>query len=171
MYRRTYVALAALLLFGGCAGVPTGFGLSFKEQYSVARAALDEGRYKVAVKKYQALVVSDTGVRLNGRLSLELAHALLRNGDYEAAASTARRVAVSEGGAGRSLALAVQGTAEHEIARGMMDKGLYGPKARAHLVSSIKAMDEMLKKHPKLDQGEAMKRRRVIAKRELATFR
>lgn len=148
----------ALGLLAGCqsSGVETSRA-GFKANYIVARTALEQGQFDKAARGYKALL-SDAGP-LEPRVRLEYAHALLREGKFSKAADEARLVAAGLSGPGRSAALAVQGTAEHELAMANIAKGRTGAATIALLQSARFALQEMLSVSPELDPNGSMRAR------------
>lgn len=139
----------ALLVLGSCgSSAPSGGAMSFRTDYAAARNALEAGKYAQAERAY-ARLLPQAGP-LESRLRLEYAHSFLRAGDYARAASEARRVAAAETGAGRSAALAVQGTAEHELALALLAKG-DAEAGKTYLAAAAAALGEMLQGNPELD--------------------
>lgn len=140
----------------------------FKAQYDVARGALEAGRYARAVRSYDDLVKS--AGPLAPRVRLEYAHALLRADRFADAAREARSLATAQTGDARAAALAVQGTAEHELALAQMTREGRSSAVRARMTTARAALDEMLKTAPALDPAGAMKARRDALRRELLLF-
>ncbi|MCG6901826.1 MAG: hypothetical protein LJE68_04010 [Rhodobacter sp.] len=140
----------------------------FKANYLVARAALENGQFTKAERGYAGLLKK--AGPLEPRLRLEYAHALLRAGKYAKASDEARVVASQLQGRGRSAALAVQATADQEIARGAINKGLADADAIQRLVAARAGFDEMLKNHPDLDPLGALALRRKTIDVELSTI-
>ncbi len=141
----------------------------FKNNYIVARTALEGGDYAKASRQYASLLRK--AGPLEARLRLEYAHALLRDGKYRRASDEAKRVALALQGPGRSAALAVQGTADQEIARAAIARGRAGANAADRLIAARAAFDEMLANHPELDPLGAMAQRRAVIDQELAAIR
>lgn len=168
-YRLRALCLGATaLVLSGC--MPGDFNTSragFKANYLVARVALEQGQYDKAARQYRTLLRK--AGPLEPRLRLEYAHALLREGDYEKAAREAGQVAMQLSGAGRSAALAVRGTAEHEAARARIFAGKTGLTTRNLMVSAKAALSEMLAKNPELDPTGGMAVRLQQIETELTT--
>lgn len=171
MVARSHFAALGLIALVGCTGTVVGMNGGFKDRYSVARDSLETGNYKTATRNYKSLVSEYRDPEVATRLNLELAHSLLRQGNYAEAAETARVISSSQQGEIRAMALAVSGTAEHEIGRERIAKGDYGPETRQHLMAAAVALDDMLKNFPKLDEGHAMERRRALLRNDLAAVR
>jgi len=158
---------AALLLPAACQEFePTSRGDGFKGKYQVARLALEEGRYARAIRSYQSLL-KQAGP-FAPRVRLEYAHSLLRNNRFEDAAREARVVAQTQSGDARLAALAVQGTADHEIARAAMAAGQRDNAVRSRLQSARSAFDLVLKKRKVFDPLGSMAERRRVIDSELA---
>jgi len=159
---------AALLLPTACQEFEPSKRDSFKGKYHVARLALEEGRYARAIRSYQSLL-KQAGP-FAPRVRLEYAHSLLRDNRFEEAAREARVIAQTQNGDARLAALAVQGTADHELARAAMAAGLRDNAVRSRLQSARGAFDEVLKKPKVFDPlGSLADRRRIIDK-ELASL-
>jgi len=158
--RRIQPQIVALSLFvlAGC-GLEDGAGPgSFQAQYNNARTALEQGRYDTAIAGYSRLAAQPGP--LQGRLRLELAHSYLRAGQYGAASKQARAVASELEGGDRAAALAVQGTADHELGLAALQAG-----DRARGASFLKqadgAMQTVVTNHPDLDPLGALAARRA----------
>lgn len=138
-----------IILLAGCVDeLATSGQSSFKFQYINARTALEEGQFDRATRLYGTLL--DKSGPLEDRVRLELAHAQLRAEDYGQAAENAGGVARKYSGTQRSAALAVQGTALHEIGLGQLAGG--DVKAgRQNLQAAQAALDEVLREDPQLD--------------------
>jgi hypothetical protein len=100
---------------------------------------------------------------LTPRIRLELAHAYLRSGAFSRAAVEARSLAASQKGEARSAALAVQGTAEHELALVALAQG-DTITAKPLLQNADRAMAEVLKSHATLDPLGSLAGRRASIK-------
>jgi hypothetical protein len=146
----TKAALAAALVLvpAACAQMG-GDGSGFRNQYMVARAALEEGNYPRANRAYKRLL-ADAGP-FEPRVRLEYAHSLLRGGDYQAASDEARTLAATQDGDARSAALAVLGTAQHELAIAAIQRGDRAGAGQYHLTVARDALAEVLANHPDLD--------------------
>jgi hypothetical protein len=136
----------ALMALAGCQAMsgPTGGdvvgsrGAPFKSGYLSARSALEGGKYDRATRDYAALL--DRAGPAEPRVRLEYAHALLRANRFDEASSHARLVALSQTGGLKTAALAVQGTAEHELARQTLLSQADSNNARAHLQAAETAL-------------------------------
>ncbi|MDD9741088.1 MAG: outer membrane protein assembly factor BamD [Marinovum algicola] len=160
----------ALLGFSGCTDLAAPSGGGFQQQYFAARDALETGRYDAAARSYQKLLKNYPAGAVEARLMLELSHAQLRGGDYEAASRAARSLAASQTGPVRGMALAVAASADHEIARSAIAAGDRGAATRQRLQAAASALDELLAEYPGLDIGKAMARRRALITSELAAL-
>ncbi|MEL7091486.1 MAG: tetratricopeptide repeat protein [Pseudomonadota bacterium] len=155
------VAGAALLALVSC-GVEGALGPnSFQSQYDTARSALESGRYARAITGYERLAA--TPGPFQARVQLELAHSYLRAGEYAKAAQTARALTAVLDGEGRAAALAVQGTADHELGLAALAEG---DRARgaSFLRQADAAMKEVVDTHPELDPLGALAARRASIK-------
>ena len=169
--RLRVAALGLIVLFtGACQMDATSLTAraGFKANYLVARVALEKGQYVRAERGYASLL--KRAGPLEPRLRLEYAHALLRGGKYAKASDEARIVAAQLEGRGRSAALAVQATADQEIARAAIDKGITDTDAIERLVAAKAGFDELLKNHPDMDPLGAMALRRKAIDVELTTI-
>ena len=140
-----------IALLAGCAAGPTGGG--FEARYTVARDALEDGRYDRARRAYAALIAE--GGPLVPRLRLEQAHVALRDGRFADAARLASGLAADVDGAAHGAALAVQGTAQHEQARALLREGRT-EAAVALLRAARAALGVVVAEHPDLDPLGAM---------------
>ncbi|MEP2716396.1 hypothetical protein [Pseudophaeobacter sp.] len=151
-----------VLILGSC-GESLGPKGGFHSKYSVARNALESGDYARASRSYQRLI-AEAGP-LAPRLQLEYAHAELRSGNYTEAARIAGSLADGQSGEARGAALAVQGTAQHELGLALLAKGEVEP-GKAQLIQARAALDEVLKSPADLDPlGSMAGRRASIAAR------
>lgn len=158
--------LSVMVLAGCEEGTGTG-QKSFQKQYAVAREALEEGRYVRASEAYATLI--PRAGPLAPRLKLEYAHAQLRAGHFDKAAQQAAALAGSQDGAARSAALAVEGTARHEMGLAALDAGDRSA-ARQHLTAAQSALGKMLKSHPDLDPLGAMAGRQAAIRVQLKSI-
>ncbi len=160
---RTRAGLSGLI-FLGLAGCQEGssFGQqTFRGQYATARNALEAGQYARANQTYVRLI--QRAGPLAPRIRLEYAHSQLRSGDYVAAANQAGTLAEQQEGAARAAALAVRGTAQHELGLAAFSEG-DAKTARVYLKEAAAAFDEVLKDHPDLDPLGALAGRRASIK-------
>ena len=162
-FKTRYLILGGLVfILAACEPGVVSKGAGFQRNYVVSRKALEAGDYEVAIKGYGAMIKQ--GGPLEPRLRLEYAHALLRASRYDEAARVSGALAKGLKGSDRAAALAVRGTAEHEMALAAMANGNYGPETKKRLLSARAALDEMLKTNADLDPLGAMaSRRRDIA--------
>ncbi|MEO9496867.1 MAG: hypothetical protein ABJG42_20520 [Vibrio splendidus] len=137
---------------------------SFQSQYSSAREALEKGKFEQATRLYIRLM--DNSGALTPRIRLELAHAYLRSGAFAKAAIEARNLAKSQKGSARAAALAVQGTAEHELALAALTRGEL-ETAKPLLQNADRAMAEVLKTDAKLDPLGSLAGRRASIRVQL----
>ena len=166
--RHSFILGSLIFTLAACEPGVVSKGAGFQRNYSTARKALEAGDYPVALKGYGTLI--KTGGPLEPRLRLEYAHALLRANHYAEAARISGALANRLKGTDRAAALAVRGTAEHELALTAMAKGEYGPETRKNLTSARAALSEMLKTDPDLDPLGAMAERHKDITSELATL-
>lgn len=178
--------LASGLMLSACidGGTGNGTGLAgskaqavkpgqFQTRYDKARDALEAGKYSRAISSYRALLPQ--AGPLAPRVQLELAHALLRNGDLAEAAQLAGALANSPAAAVgaeqtdnlRPAALSVRGTAQHELGLIALQSGQLD-QAAALLKSADAAMAEVLKSGTSLDPLGALAGRRAAIKVQLA---
>lgn len=151
-----------LLILVACQEGQTTDRAGFKAKYQVARNALEEGSYARAGRNYKALLAQ--AGPLEPRVRLEYAHSLLRNDQFEAAAAEAGKVANSQTGNARLAALAVRGTADHELARAAIANGQRDAAVRARLQAAASALDAVLKHAKTFDPvGSLATRRKQIA--------
>lgn len=135
-------------------GVGGGTGAwSFQRQYAIARDALERGKYDRAGRTYAEMI--PRAGPLAPRLRLEYAHTLLRAGDFAQASAQAGGLVRGLDGTARSAALAVQGTAEHELGLAAIAAGDRAA-ARTHLLAAQTALGAMLEADPDLDPLGAM---------------
>jgi tetratricopeptide (TPR) repeat protein len=169
---RVFLSVVLVLAVAGCqtgAPTPSVNRIGFKANYLVARAALEKGQYTKAERSYASLL--KTAGPLESRLRLEYAHTLLRSGKFEKASDEARVVASQLDGRGRAAALAVQATADQEIARNAINKGTVTTDAVQRLVAAKQAFDEVLAGYPDLDPLGGLALRRKTIDIEMSTIR
>ena len=158
----------------GCAGgtsLPTAGKVTkagFKENYLIARVALERGQLNKAERGYVKLLKK--AGPLAPRIRLEYAHTLLRSGKFTKASEEARLVSSQLSGRGRSAALAVQATADQEIARKAINKGIADADAIQRLVAARSSFDEILATHPDMDPLGSFALRRKTIDVELSTI-
>lgn len=163
---RTRIGIAGLVFvtLASCDAGPFGAS-SFRAQYSVARDALEEGRYDAATRNY-ARLVERAGPHAP-RIRLEYAHALLRAERYVEASQQASQIAAKSTGVQHGAALAVRGTADHE--RGLAALKVGDRTASLPLLTSAKsAFDTVLRDHPGLDPLGAMAGRQASLEKILS---
>lgn len=139
---------------------------SFAKNYRMARADLEAGRYDAARRRYLSLLTATDGYV--PRMHIELAHAQLRSGDYAGAIENAQVVIDADADEWHGAALAVLGTAEHEIGRRKAREG--DTAAKAHFVRALAALDDVLRTAPHLDPVGSLKKRREVLTRDIASF-
>ncbi|MEL6434873.1 MAG: hypothetical protein AAFQ28_13835 [Pseudomonadota bacterium] len=127
------------------------------DDYAVARQALETGNYPLAIVRYERLL--DQAGDAAGRLNLEYAHSLLRAGRYEDAITVSSALIETQGGSLKGSALAVRGTAQHQIVRGRLDAGETEPGLRSRLLAAQADLKSFIKNHSNLDAAGAMKAR------------
>ena len=147
---------------------PSARNAGFKDNYTVARTALEKGQLGKAERSYKNLMLKSGP--LEPRIRLEYAHVLLRAGKFEAASGEARVAASMLEGRGRSAALAVQATADQEIVRQAINAGSAGAGEQQRLIAAKDAFDEVLKAHPDLDPLGSLALRRKTIDVELASL-
>jgi tetratricopeptide (TPR) repeat protein len=145
----------SVLALAACEPGAISDGADFQRRYDGARAALEQGNYDLAARNYAALIPS-AGPHAP-RMRLEYAHALLRAGRLDEAASVAGALAREQTGSNRAAALAVEGTALHESALADMRAGR---PAQDKLRRADAALSEMLRLDASLDPLGAMQSRR-----------
>ena len=150
-----------LIGLGGCQDGGTYGQQSFRGQYAQAREALEAGKYDRAAQGYARLL--QRAGPLAPRIRLEYAHAQLRGGDYAQAAEQAEYLASRQEGAGRAAALAVRGTAQHELGLKAFAAG-DARTGQSYLKAAAGAFDEVLKHHPELDPLGALAGRNASIK-------
>jgi len=171
---RTLTLLLGAVALVGCqldapSFSPSARNSGFKDNYSVARTALEKGQFEKAERSYKDLMLKSGP--LEPRVRLEYAHVLLRSGKFEAASGEARVAASMLKGRGRSAALAVQATADQELARIAINAGATNAGAVQRLVAARDGFDEVLKKHPDLDPLGSLALRRKTLDVELSALR
>lgn len=146
----------------------TGVGeKNFQRQYSIARDALERGRYTQASQAYAELI--PRAGPLAPRLKLEYAHTQLRAGKYAAASSTSRALAQTDDKELRAAALAVHGTAEHELGAEALQNGDRAAGKR-HLQAARSALAETLANSPGMDPMGALAGREASIKVRLKSL-
>lgn len=143
-------------LLAGCEDRPPYEKHGFQQKYSTARRALENEKYDKANRIYEQLLPK--AGPLTPRIQLEYSHSLLRAGNYDKAAENAKYLADNQPGEARGAALAVLGTAEHELALISLQNGM-PDAAKQHLLSAQSAMQEVLRAYPTLDPLGTLKNR------------
>ena len=149
MTRRIRAGASALafLFLVSCAEGPggdSGNSAGFRADYLASRGALESGDYALAARRYARLM--ERAGPLRPRIRLEYAHALLRGDRFAEAADEAGTLAAAQTGPGRAAALAVEGTALHEMALRTP-----GPDGAGLLRRAGAALSEVVERHPELD--------------------
>ena len=142
-----FLALGALLPLAAC-DTAEGNASGFRNNYFVARSALEEGEYGQANRQY-AKLMSSAGPFLP-RIQLEYAHSLLRAGNYAQAAQMAEAMSLGSEGAASAAALAVAATARHELGLQALAEGKH-EAGKMHLEHAQSSMAQVLLTHPDLD--------------------
>lgn len=162
-FSKLAIAGCVVLLLGSC-DAPTGGQSGFQKQYVVARDALESGQYARASRAYGQLMQKAGPLR--PRLQLEYAHSELRAGNYAEAARLASDLAQNQKGQDRAAALAVQGTAQHELGLAALQKG-DAESGKTLLSAADKALSEVVKTHPDLDPLGSLAGRRAAIRARL----
>ena len=158
--RAVRISAGALLVMAlaSCDDMPGSSSSSgasgFKKQYLLARTQLEKGNVQKALASYRQLAQDRSP--FESRIVLELSHAYLRVADFDAARRTVQCLSKAEDTRLRAAALAVTGTAEHELALRRIASGDKGKDTRTHLKAAQSALKSMLKLHPDMDQTGAM---------------
>lgn len=164
------LALGAVAMVGcqldAPGGLTTARNAGFKDNYTVARNALEKGQFARAERSYRDLILK--AGPLAPRVRLEYAHALLRAGKFEEASGEARVAASMLDGAGKAAALAVQATADQELVRAAIGAGTVDAGAIQRLIAARDGFDHVLKNHPELDPLGSLALRRKTIDVELA---
>lgn len=149
-YTPLKIVLWAVVAFAvaSCETSTTSSDAGFRKQYFAARMALEEGKYEKASRGYLRLM--EEAGPLSARLRLEYAHSLLRAGDYPQAAAQAQGLAAGNTGLARAAALAVEGTARHEMGLAALSSGDV-TQGQAQLQAAHAALTEVLDTAPDLD--------------------
>lgn len=158
----------SLFVVAACQDFQPSKNSDFKSKYMVARGALEEGSYARAGRNYQALL-KQSGP-LEPRVRLEYAHALLRANKFEEASNQARIITQRQSGDARIAALAVQGTADHELARAAIGAGQRDATVKRRLQSARTALGEVGKHGKDFDPLGAMAERRKEIDRTLSAL-
>ena len=166
------LCLGALTMVGcqldGPMSSPTARNAGFKDNYTVARTALEKGRFAKAERSYRDLLLQ--AGPLEPRVRLEYAHVLLRAGKFAEASGEARVVAAMLDGKGKAAALAVQATADQELVRAAIAEGRIDVDARQRLTAAKEGFDFVLDEHPELDPIGALALRRQTLDSEMSAI-
>jgi outer membrane protein assembly factor BamD (BamD/ComL family) len=156
-----------MVLLAGCEDRPPYEKQRFQQQYTTARRALENEKYDKANRIYEQLL--PRAGPLTPRIQLEYSHSLLRAGNYDKAAETARQLADNQPGEARGAALSVLGTAEHELAIIALQNGM-PDAAKQHLLSAQSAMQEVLRTYPTLDPLGTLSGRLANVQQQIQTL-
>lgn len=148
IHKLALLGLAVLLV--GCTLETSGTNGSgaFQRQYTLAREALEDGKYDKASRLYARLI--DQSGPLRPRIQLEYAHSELRAGNLANAASLAGDLVRSQKGQDRAAALSVLGTAQHEQGLILLQKGEVNA-GKGLLQAAERSLAEVLKSYPQMD--------------------
>lgn len=157
------VAIAAVLMSCENAGSLAGGGP--RSDYLVARQALETGNYPLAIRRYEALIqqIGPTDV---ARLQLEYAHSLLRANRFDDAIQVAGALTDRSSDSIHASALAVRGTARHEAARALVERGQQA-QARLLLEAARDDLARFLQQHSALDSAGSMRARAELIAADL----
>ncbi len=159
--------LSVAFFLASCEAAGTLPGGGPRSDYSVARQALETGNYTLAIRRYENLIASQEG-RSAARLQLELAHALLRANRFDDAIVLASRLTGRQGDSIEASALAVRGTARHEAARALIERGDRGAQSRTLLEGARDDLAAFLRGHAALDAAGSMRARAQLIEADLA---
>ena len=157
---------ASVVVLSSCENTGTIAGGGADSNYSVARQALENGNYNVAIRGYQNLL-GRMSPGTASRIELEYAHSLLRANRFDEAIEVANRLTQQPDNSIRASALAVRGTAQHEAARKMIASGQHNIRVRQLLEGAQADLAAFLHVHSSLDAGGAMRARSQIIASDL----
>lgn len=148
----------ATIALSSCERAGTIAGGGPGSDYSVARQALETGNYDLAIRHYQGLLnrVHPTSA---ARLQLEYAHGLLRGNRFSEAIQASDVLIDRPDDSIRGSALAVRGTARHELARQLIERGQRDAQVRQLLEGARDDLAHFLAQHADLDSGGSMRAR------------
>ncbi|MCC5970470.1 MAG: tetratricopeptide repeat protein [Pararhodobacter sp.] len=149
----------------GCESTGTLAGGGARSDYLVARSALENGNYPLAIRRYESLI-TQMGPGESTRLQLEYAHTLLRANRYDDAIQAASPLATRNPDSIQASALAVRGTARHEAARLMIERGQH-TEARALLEAARSDLASFLQDNAALDTAGSMRARSELIAADL----
>ena len=161
------LALTVLLGLSGCEDGSGAGSSSFRKDYTTARSALESGQYDKANRIYARMLPA--AGPLQSRIQLEYAHSLLRSGSYGAAIQQAQALSQAQSGTARSAALAVLGTAHHELGLTALTTQ-DAATGRQHLAAAQSAISEVLNSDPELDPLGALAGRQASIKVQLKSL-
>ena len=144
---RAAIAVISVFSIVSCAENTADSPRGFKSQYNQARTALEQGDYARANRVY--LRLADDAGPFETRVRLEHGHSELRAGAFDRASAIAGALAQAGTGDARAAALAVQGTADHEMGLALLRQGETAAAA-ARLRAAQAALDEVLADHPEM---------------------
>lgn len=129
------------------------------ELYAEARSSLESGNFDAAIAKYHD-ILPDANPELKPRITLELAHALLRAGDHELSIETLRPIIHLLDGRRTDSAFQVVATALHEIALTKLSNGSNTQEvdkildeSLSYLSNSTQPLDEAMENRKQLIQA------------------
>ncbi len=155
----THVVLAVVAFaHSSCEKAGSVAGGGPASDYSVARQALETGNYDLAIRRYEGMLA---GIHPNAaaRLQLEYAHSLLRADRFSEAIQATETLVARPNDSIRGSALAVRGTARHELARQLLRQGEQGARIRQLLEGARDDLDVFLGQYNSLDSGGSMRAR------------
>jgi len=161
IFRRSFgVLAAAAMAVSSCETAGTIAGGGAGSDYSVARQALETGNYNLAIRRYEGLITRAS--QAPARLQLEYAHTLLRADRFSDAIEASQVLINHPENSIRGSALAVRGTARHELARQLSTQRPQDVQIR-HLYEG--ARDDLalfLSEHSSFDSGGSMRARNSL---------
>ncbi|KPQ07394.1 MAG: Tetratricopeptide repeat [Rhodobacteraceae bacterium HLUCCA12] len=152
----------------GCENAGTLAGGGPRSDYLVARTALENGNYPLAIRRYETLI-DRVGPGASARLQLEYAHSLLRASRYDDAIQATASLAERNPDSIQASALAVRGTARHEAAREFIERG-ESDEARALLEAARADLDRFLDDNAALDAAGSMRARTELIAADLRSL-
>jgi len=160
------VVVAGALIACESAGTLAGGGP--RSDYLVARQALENGNYPLAIRRYEALIAR-MGQGESARLQLEYAHSLLRANRFDDAIQAAGPLAARNQDSIQASALAVRGTARHEAARLAIERGERA-QARVLLEAARDDLATFLQRSAALDAAGSMRARSELIAADLRSL-
>ena len=159
------LAVAALTL-SSCEKSGSIAGGGVGNDYSVARQALETGNYSLAIRRYEGLLTR-VSAHSAGRLQLEYAHSLLRSNRFSEAIQATEVLVHRPDDPILGLALAVRGTARHELARQTLERGEHDARTRLLLEGARDDLAHFLGSYGALDSGGSMRARSQLVLSDL----